>query len=187
MNQILRRRRAIIGARKRILPIYSIYNQSVTAGNRIATGQTLWKTDKDFSMLYDFTVSENPSSGNGSRYYLIYWQGVLSIRKYTATSTYFTAQYYSTSYNMTGTSPSTGRQRLAITHKANSDTVYVYYKKDDENVLTFDYAATFEEKASAINLGGESNGALSLPSGTIAKVEIYDAVLGSSEINAFLA
>lgn len=197
MNNILSRRRGMMGKTKEPNHlVYSLYNQTVEAGsNRISTGVKPLASDFNLTILLDITISSNPTSGVSRLWKLIHtWNDALNgrglvIGKYQASNTTLSVWWNNpTNTGITGSSVSTGRHRIAVTHEAGSDDLKLYYKKDNGTLKTQTVTQTFTASPNSVTyLGAGNNDDNSLPPGTINKAEIYDVILDSVAINTFFA
>lgn len=195
MNQILRRRRAAMSQKKQHNPlIYSLYNEAVAAGTRINTQICPWKSGESMTILLDFNMTTNPTSGYGRVWRLIQlWHAginnnLISIGKKNASASIQTCYYMGVENGMSGSSTSVGRHRYCITHEADSDTLNIQYRKDTGTKRSYSFTQTFSEApGNYLYFGGATNGDNSLPPGTITKAEVYDVVLDSTAINAFFS
>lgn len=189
------RRRALMSTgAPPIIPIYSLYNHTVVAGDRITTGKAIFQSGKTATVLFDFDMTSNPTTGYGRVWILmIVWHSglnanALAIQKATASTGQMSCYYMGTTANaMTNSSTSAGRYRIAVLHEADSNTITVYYKKDNGTLYTYTFTNTYSATTSGLNFGRVANGDNSLPPGTINKAEIYDVTLDSETIIAFFA
>ena len=194
MNELMRRRRALMGAKEKITPIYSLYNHAVTAGNRITTGKAIFAEDVSTTVLFDFDMTSNPTTGYGRVWILmIVWHSginanALSIQKTAAAAVTLSGYYMSSNAtSLTSSKTSAGRHRISVTHEANSNTIYVKYKYGTGTTYSYTITGTYSATTGKLNFGRVENGDNSLPSGTINKAEVYDVVLDSATIDAFFA
>ena len=196
MNGILRRRRAAMAAKKENHLVYGLYSQAIESGDYVDTGMSIWKSGQAVTVLLDFQQDVNPSGTNvyGRNYRLLYFKNTpanktcLSIGKKNQGDNRLSCFYMAVEHDMTNTSTATGRQRICVTHEANSKTVNIKYKKANGTLYEFSYSETFTAAPDdTFKLGASADSAYSLPPGTITKAEIYDTILDSAAIDAFFA
>lgn len=176
--------------------IYSVYNHVIASGDVLLTNTPIWKSGQDLTILFDFQQTSNPTGASdyGRTYRLLYFKNTpadvtgLSIGKKNRGDNTIRTFYMGVEHDMTGSSTSTGRYRIAITHQANSNTINLKYKKDNGSTLDFSYSETFTAAPNDfLEVGHAQNSSYSAPPGTVTKLEIYKTVLDSATINAFFA
>ena len=182
---------ASVGGNKTHL-VASLYNHAMEVADSIWTGVTPLKSDFNLTILLDYDVVTNQTSGAGRYWKPIYCYhsilgniGGMTVGKSGANSTLMSVWWMgSSAVAAGGTTVNAGRHRLALVHTAGSGELMMYYRKNTGTKYTFTYNETFTASPSNILYLGGSNG---LPGGTINKMEIYDTILDSATINAFFA
>lgn len=194
MGELLMRRRKMVLAGEVNHLLYSLENYT-TNGSRIATGVYPLTPDFSLTILFDFNMTTNPTSGMSRIWKLIYLynnaipaNGIV-IGKRSATNTQMSAYWMSGTQNgMAGSVTSAGRHRIAITHEAGSDTLNISYKSGSGTRINYTLTKPFV--ASPENQlkfgGGADKSEQSVPPGTLT-AKVYDIVLTAEEINAFFA
>ena len=174
--------------------VSSLYNHAVAAGDYIWTGISPLKSDFNLTMLLDYNITTNPTSGTGRLWKIIFsyhnslGRGGLTIGKKSSTSSIQSVWWMNaTEQNASGTKTTAGRHRIALVHSAGSNTLTMYYRYGTENKLTFTYSDTFSADACTLYLGATAGTDYMLPAGTVTKMEIYDTILDSATINAFFS
>lgn len=172
---MLIRRRMLVPSKPNPL-VYSLYNQSFSAGDSFSTGFKAFDANVACTILLDVTISSRPTSGNGANFKLIF--GGANAFSYGTRNTSATNFYYywfgDTSYTDAGTSYTAGaRYRICVTHWANNGYVYVKTKKGTGTRSDKSKNATFSAKTGVLCFGNP-NGTNGLPNGTITKAEVYN-------------
>lgn len=173
--------------------LYSLANYSVSEGDHFSTGVAPWTAGLSTTILMDITTLSNPSANdNPARVYklLACWDSsanrwALSFGK---TSQYVSDQRFNwmgTQTTLTGSKTAAGRHRICVTHQANSNTITISYKYNNESIKTMQSTVTFVSTTTnmAAGLGGSGGG--SLPAGTINQFRIYDEIISDDDINSF--
>ena len=171
---------------------FSVTNQTVSIGDRIATGVYPLASDYNLTILFDLDMTSNPTSGNSRLWKFIrVWDDTsntegIKIGKRQASNTQITVWWMSSSYEgINGSSTTAGRYRVAVTHEAGSNTLNVSYKKGNGNRINKSYTGTFyASPTNELFFGQAENNDNSLPPGTLT-AKVYDIVLSSAEIDAF--
>ena len=192
MGDLILRRRMMVQEENHL--VYSLYNQAVVAGTQINTGLKPMATGIDFTLLFDFDLTQNVTSGYGRLWKLIQiWNqtnnvAALRIGKKSSASSMFTCWWMGTEQGIQNSYTSAGRQRISVTHQSESDTVNISYKKDNGTRRNSTYTATYlNSPGNWIYFGGTGNTDNALTPGTITKAEVYDIILPAADINAFFA
>lgn len=171
--------------------LYSMENTSFNAQS-FNTNVALLETDHDWSVAVDVTLTTSPTSGNASVYRLMQVAKsdmsafLLSFGKPNANSEGFVLSYMG-NYDTGGITSvaGTGRHRFVATHTKSSGNVDLKYRKDTSSAVSVSQNGTFVSSSKTLCIGyGSTNYAL--PTGTINKAYVYDNVMSSSEIDAFL-
>lgn len=180
--------------------LFSIENRTVTAGQRIETGVYPLKADFNLTILFDMTLSANPTQSGAVasvwKLIRVYNDGIsgegIKIGKRSASNQNAQIWWMTTASTGAGVSniriDGAYRNRIAVTHEAGSDTLKVSWRKGTETRR--DYTVTNTFVASSTNqlyFGQGTNGTSSLPPGTIKSAKVYDRILTAEEINAFFA
>ena len=190
MNELMRRRRALIGQKKRASDIlFLISNYSVTAGDTISSGIKAFDADTAVTILLDFTLTQRPASGNGATFRLIYAdQNVFMFgpRDATAVRAYFYWFDRGTYTDAKVDFANGSRYRICLTHSANSNYVYVKTKKDSGTLNSMSATKSFSASSYVLRFGWP-NGTNGLPNGTINSAVVYNRVLSADEINNFFS
>lgn len=186
---MMNRRRALMWAQEESDILFEISNRSVSAGDNISTGIKAFATDANITILLDFTLTERPTSGNGSAFRLIYCENTVFM--YGARNTTAARAYYywmsSGDYIDAGVDFANGsRFRICVTHSANSNYVYVKTKKDSGSVSSKQRSATFTPSNNTLFFGWPNN-TNGMPNGTVNSAKVYNRVLTADEINDFFA
>lgn len=173
------------------IPIYTLGETAVTAGQRIATGIAPFVADMACTILFDMNISTNPSSGNGRycRFIDIPTDNIMLGKKQGSSpklSFWWMGQETQIT-NYTQLAGTTGRFRFCVTHEANSDDVKVTVKNASGTKDSHTISATFVATSTTMSLGYTNNVGGGLLPGTINSVRIYDSVLSDDAITAFFA
>ena len=170
--------------------LYSTENKSFS-NEAISTGLALFEEEKDFSIALDISISSLPSSGTGSQPRLIALANSagdnfsLAVTVKSGTNTYF--NYMGQGGAVSSSSITTGRSRFVVTHAKNSGSASLNMRLAGGSKLTDTVSATFVATTASRKLTfGFGTGNNALPTGTINKAVVYDTVMSSAEINAFL-
>ena len=174
---------------------FRLENRSVTRGERIATGYYPLAEDAALTVLFDMTITDYQGSGYGRTYKLISaYNNVLNVSgirvgKYRAadstTSVWFNSS--STYYVIPQSWANNYRHKIAVTHEAGSDTLYVEYRREGKTAHSLTVTNTFTaDTAGQLFFGGGENNDNSLPTGVINLAEVYDVVLPAEDITSFL-
>ena len=182
MGDLLIRRRMLVPSEPNPL-VYSLYNQSFSAGDSFSTGFKAFDADVACTILLDVTISSRPTSGNGANFKLIF--GGANAFSYGTRNTSATNLYYywfnDNSYTDAGTSYTAGaRYRICVKHSANSNYVYVRTKKNTGTRNDKSSNKTFSAKTSVLCFGNP-NGTNGLPNGTITKAEVYNVYYSDTD------
>ena len=199
MGELLMRRRGMIGGGEANHLVYSLENYVTTAGEIVRTDPPYYALAEDaaVTILLDYTLTANPATGGGRVYKMIScYNNVLarrgiSVGKYSATDTTLSMWWNSanSSYTRLTGASNTGRMRIAVTHDAGSQTLYVSVKDGNGNRINNSRTTSpFTAAPTAALQFGQSSGDTGLPPNcTIHSAKVYDIVLSAEEINAFFA
>ena len=177
--------------------LYSLYNETVQTGDTIETGIAVLQQGRSVSIVLDFnqTISNPTTNGaNASIYKLLDVTSgglrVLTIGKYSRSNSTVQIWWYSTANNnytlVTSSTCSAGRKRFVITHAADSDDITLYSRMATSARQTQTLTKTFVATNSTLRLGvGDTT--QTLPGGVINKLEVYNRILTTDEINAVFA
>ena len=176
-----------MGAKEK--PLYSIYNMAVD-NNGFSTGQCTFSNGNSNTILLDFEIITN---SNRSWKFFIQWNDTanhwtLTLGKNVASSSVLCLNWCGSSViNITNLTPSPGRLRIAITHEANSDKLVVHHKRDNGTKYTQEFTKTYSAVSNSLIMGSivPSQSSYYLPKGTINKLEIWDRVKSTDELNSF--
>ena len=200
MVSLMQRRREMMGKKEEpaIVPVYSLENHRTTAGELIDTGVYVLNENVSMTILFDYTYDAVPAAGQVGcifRPFTVYnsntsaaalWVGIYS--RYDAN---YQCHWQGTRQALTGNNTTItkgGRQRIVVTHEANSNTVYVYARKDTGTRVNASYTQTYTPTADdQLTFAAGENNNYSFPAGMLTTAKVYDVVLPASQIDAFLA
>lgn len=194
MNEILRRRRDIIGSPKRGL-LFHKTSIEMLAGECLDTGIEILQEDLSVTVLLDYTSTNNPTtSGSPGNIYKLLQMGTtreLCIGKYNGTDSELSIWWMPSSNAdrsvLTGVTATPGRKRIAVIHEANSNNITVYAKMDNGTLYTFTKTKTFSPTNKKLSVGyvASTTTQAGVPSGTLNVISVYNRILRSEEINTF--
>lgn len=170
--------------------LYSLEDRAFDT-ERINTNVLLIDEDKDWSIAMDATLTTSPTSGNGSAYRFIGIANAdasgyaISFGKSNSGSTGYILSYMGNYDHGAIGSVGTGRYRFVLTHAKNSGKADMAFRKDTGSAITYSQSGTFAAAEKYLYLGANTT-TYALPKGTINKAYVYDNVLSSAEIDAFL-
>lgn len=170
--------------------LYSLEDRAFDT-ERINTNVLLIDEDKDWSIAMDATLTTSPTSGDGSAYRFIGIANAaasgyaISFGKSNSGSTGYILSYMGNYDHGAISSVGTGRYRFVLTHAKNSGKADMAFRKDTGSAITYSQSGTFAAAEKYLYLGANTT-TYALPKGTINKAYVYDIVLSSAEINAFL-
>ena len=175
--------------------VYSLYNHSVSLGDKIVTGVHPWTNGGELYILLDYTTTEAPTSGtSASRKFIIAYNSTnsnwgLIIGKKGFTDTNLSCWWncaWNDSTQMSNSSVAVGRHRIVVKHQKNSNNLTVYYKYNNGTLKTYQYTSTYADSSiNTLTIGGNDE-YMYLPSGTITQLEIYNKEITDSYISNFL-
>lgn len=170
--------------------LYSTENKSFS-NEAISTGVALFEEEKDFSIALDISLNSLPSSGTGSQPRVIALVNSagdnfsLAVTVKSGTNTYF--NYMGQGGAVSSSNITTGRSRFVVTHAKNSGSASLNMRIAGGSKLTDTVSATFVATTASKKLTfGFGTGNNALPTGIINKAVVYDTVMSSAEIDAFL-
>ena len=173
--------------------LFEMVNKNIEEGFYVSTGIKLFENNIPFSLILDYTKNSNPTTGN-ARFSNLFccWSSslnkwILCVNKESATAGFYRSSMYGNPKSLSGTKPTSGRNRMIITHEANSNKITIYYKYNNGNLLTFEHTYTFTSDSSKMALGASPSTGQGMPAGTITLARILGEVLNENAINNFFA
>lgn len=185
MTELARRRRGLMGAKKKSDILYQLLNQTFDGGE-INTGYAPLDTTGNRAFAYDATLTAQTSSaGNGANYWLmnVGTSDILRITKYNASLYMFVYRGNASSQSF-GT-PGNGRIRFVINVEMGVKAT-LHFRKDSGSVVTKTITKTDVGSTSVLRCGKGSSTGNELPRGTLNSLTVYNRLLTVDEINAFL-
>lgn len=194
-NLLIRRREMILTAGEPVGPLlYSLENRTVVDGEVIDTGVAPLRAGENMTILFDMTVTKNPTSKEESCYYFLLFvnsRTYFSVRKPGQWNNQIRTVAFNTSdddNNCQIMTTAAGRKRIVITHEANTNQVTAIGKQNagTATVKTVIGRDAFSPTTETLKIGapGTRQG---LPPGTINLAQVYNTILSQEEIDAFLA
>ena len=189
----MNRRRALIGAgtEENNHLLFSLENQSVSEGDYFSSRTAIFAAGVTSTTLLDITTLSDPTSSSSSaRLYklLASWDSpanrwAFMLGKSTQYVNDQRFNWMGTQTILTGSKTAAGRHRICLKHQADSNTITVSYKYNNESIITMQSTITFISTTSSI-VAGAANGQ-GLPPGTINQFSIYDEIISDDDINSF--
>ena len=177
-----------MGEKKESDILYQISNY-VFDNEYIDTGVALLKENVDWSIVYDVTITSNPTSGTGATMsFLCIRQSntyQLRIGKYAGSSGVILYIYMGNTNYQSTNNMGTGRFRFALI-RPQGQGLTIYIKKNDEAVTTKTINNNFVSKTETLTLGASWEAPQYLTKGTLNEVKVYSRILTTDEINEFL-
>lgn len=175
--------------------IYGLYNQVVADSDVIDTGVKPFANGSDCTILFDMTITTNPTNTAQAYQYVPLCAGNksnFSVNKPSQWNNGLRASFCNSADNDKAAkilSSAAGRKRIVITHVGGTKIVRAIGKAGTGEPLekTLTGLATYTLDENAVLTFGLTGTGYGLPPGTITKAEVYNTVLSQAEIDAFLA
>lgn len=183
---LMERRRALMGEKKDPSLLFSVKNHQFDGTASLDSGVCLMNTDKDFTIIGTFTVTE-PGSGAFRFFYELEsvspWYGVNISRGSNASQLVFRwASNTDAIYNL----PESGiyKIQLACTHKASSGKAVFYCRLNDAATVTVKtVTSAFRQNSTNVIFNGYND--VTRWKGSIDKAGIFNRVLSQNEVYKF--